>query len=146
VSKTISIPEDLGHWCDWRTCRNRRDILDALRKFHRKILSCAGLLIGCHGISLRSDRDHDLVVLFDTFGFECECLLFPTDVDLYDPSCNINCGSGGTQEWLPKNERYLMTDIHLEYHEVHRYERIPDSQWDIFRNSHWTSDRLIRHL
>jgi hypothetical protein len=23
VSKTISIPKDLGHWHDWRTCRSR---------------------------------------------------------------------------------------------------------------------------
>jgi hypothetical protein len=45
-----------------------------------------------------------------------------------------------------KNEQYLMIDIHLEYYEVHRYERIPDSHWDIFRNSHWTLDRLIRQL
>jgi hypothetical protein len=50
VSKTVSIPEDLGHRCDWRTCHNRRDILDASRKFRRKILNCAGLLIGCHSI------------------------------------------------------------------------------------------------
>jgi hypothetical protein len=60
------------------------------RKFRRKILSCAGLLIGCHSISLWSDRDHDLVALFDTLGFECGCLLFTADVELYDPSCNIN--------------------------------------------------------
>jgi hypothetical protein len=33
VSKTVSIPEDLGCRCDWRTCRSRRDILDASRKF-----------------------------------------------------------------------------------------------------------------
>jgi hypothetical protein len=33
VSKTISIPEDLGHRRDWRTCRSRRGILDASRKF-----------------------------------------------------------------------------------------------------------------
>jgi hypothetical protein len=50
VSKTISIPEDLGHWCDWRTCRSRRGILNVSRKFHRKIIGCAGLLIGCHRI------------------------------------------------------------------------------------------------
>jgi hypothetical protein len=37
---------------------------------------------------------------------------------------------------LLKNERYLMTDIHFEYHEVHRHERIPDSHRDIFRDSH----------
>jgi purine-cytosine permease-like protein len=34
----------------------------------------------------------------------------------------------------------------LEYYEVHRYERIPDFHRDIFRNSHWTPDRLIRQL
>jgi hypothetical protein len=44
--------------------------------------------------------------------------------------------SSGTQEWPNKNERYLTTDVYLEYDEVHRYERIPDSHWDIFRNSH----------
>jgi hypothetical protein len=49
----------------------------------------------------------------------------PADVELYDPSCNNNRGSRGTQEWPPKNERYLMTDIHFEYHEVHRHEIIP---------------------
>jgi hypothetical protein len=52
---------------------------------------------------------------------------FLADIELYDPSCNVNHGSNDTQEWPPKNERYLITDIHLEYHEVHRYERIPDS-------------------
>jgi hypothetical protein len=50
VSKTISIPEDLGHWCNWRTCHSRCGILDVSRKFHRKILGCTGLLIGCHSI------------------------------------------------------------------------------------------------
>jgi hypothetical protein len=29
VSKTASIAEDLGHRCDWKTCRSRRGILDA---------------------------------------------------------------------------------------------------------------------
>jgi hypothetical protein len=100
-----------------------------MRKFHRKILGCAGLLIGCHSIPLLSDRDHDLVALFGTLGFECGCLLIPANVELYDPSCNINHGSGGTQEWPPKNEHHLMTDSHFEYHEVHRHRRIPDSHW-----------------
>jgi hypothetical protein len=45
VSKTVSIPEDLGHQHDWRTCRSRRGILDASRKFWQKILSGARLLI-----------------------------------------------------------------------------------------------------
>jgi hypothetical protein len=135
VSKTVSIPEDLGHRCDWRTCHSRHDILDALRKFHRKILGCVGLLIGCHSIPLKSDRDHDLVALLDTLRFECECLLFLADIELYDPSCNINHDSMGTQEWPPKNELYLMTYIHLEYHKVHRYERISDFHQDIFRTT-----------
>jgi hypothetical protein len=52
VSKTVSIPKDLGHQRDWRTCHSRHGILDASRKFHRKILGCAGLLIGCHSIPL----------------------------------------------------------------------------------------------
>jgi hypothetical protein len=136
MSKSVNMPEDLSHRCDWRTCRSRRGILDASRKFCRKILGYTGLLIGCHSIPLQSDRDHDLVALLSTLVFECECLLFPTDVELYHPSYNINHGSDGTQEWHPKNERYLMIDMHLEYHEVHKYERILDSHRDIFRNSH----------
>jgi hypothetical protein len=137
VNKTVSIPEDLGH---------RRGILDASKKIRRKILGCTGLLIGCHTIPLQSDRDHDLVALLGTLGFERECLLFLADVELYDPTCNITRGSGGTQEWPPKNEQYLMTDIHLKYHEVHIYERLPNSHRDIFRNSHSTLERLIRQL
>jgi hypothetical protein len=50
MRKTVSIPEDLGHRCDWRTCHSRRGILGASRKFRPKILGCAGLLIGCHSI------------------------------------------------------------------------------------------------
>jgi hypothetical protein len=50
VSMTISIPEDLSHQCDWRTCHSRHDILDVSKKFCRKILGCAELLIGCHSI------------------------------------------------------------------------------------------------
>jgi hypothetical protein len=33
VSKTVSIPKDLGRLRDWRTCHSRRGVLDALRKF-----------------------------------------------------------------------------------------------------------------
>jgi hypothetical protein len=39
-----------------------------------------------------------------------------------------------------------MTDIHFEYHKVHRHERILDSHRDIFHDSHWTPDRLICQL
>jgi hypothetical protein len=52
-----------------------------------------------------------MVALFGTLWFECGCLLFPADVELYDSSCNNNLGSGGTQEWPPKNEWYMTTDI-----------------------------------
>jgi hypothetical protein len=45
MCKTISIPEDLGHRCNWRICRSRCGILDPLRKFRRIILNCVGLLI-----------------------------------------------------------------------------------------------------
>jgi hypothetical protein len=45
VSKIVSIPEDLGHNHDWRTCHNRRGILDLSTKFWQKILGCAGLLV-----------------------------------------------------------------------------------------------------
>jgi hypothetical protein len=136
VSKTASIPEDLSCQRDYRACHSRRGILDT----SKKILGCARLLIRCHSIPLWSDRDHDLVALFGTLGFECECLLLPADVEIYDPSCNINHGPSGTQEWPPKNKWRLTTDIHLEYHEVHGYERIPDSHWDIFHNSYWMPD------
>jgi hypothetical protein len=130
---------------DWRTCRRRCGILDTSRRFWRKILSYAGLLIRCHSIPLWSDHDHDLVALFGTLGFECEYLL-PVDVELADPRYNINHGSSSTQEWPPKNKHYLTIDIHLEYHEVHGYERTPDSHWDIFCNSFWMPDRLICQL
>jgi hypothetical protein len=91
-------------WCDWRSCCNWGGILDASRKNRRKILGCAGLRIGCHSIPLWSDHDHDhdLVALFGTLGFEYECLLFSADVELYDPSWNINRGSGGTKNGFPR--------------------------------------------
>jgi hypothetical protein len=130
VSKTVSISEDLSHRHDWRTCHSSCGIVDMTRKFRQKILGCAKLLIECHSIPLWSDRDHYLVALFGTLGFD-------------GPSYNINCGPSDTQEWPPKNKRRLMTKIHLEYHKVHRYERIPDSHRDIFRNSYWVPDRLI---
>jgi hypothetical protein len=33
MSKIVSIPEDLGHRCDWRTSCSRRGILNTSRKF-----------------------------------------------------------------------------------------------------------------
>jgi hypothetical protein len=87
-----------------------------------------------------------LVALFDTLGFECEFLLFPVDVELYDPSCNINRGSGGTQDGCLSSDTAHSLQAILEYHEVHMHERIPDSHRDIFRGSHWKPDRLICQL
>jgi hypothetical protein len=87
-----------------------------------------------------------LVALFGTLGFECECLLFLADVELYDPSGNINRASGGTQDGrLSSNTAHSWETI-LEYHEVHKHERNPDSHWDIFRSFHWKPNRLIRQL
>jgi hypothetical protein len=116
------------------------------RKICRKILGCAGLLIGCHGIPLWSDLDHHLVSLFGTLGFECECLLFPIDVEIYDPSCNINHGSGGTQDGYLLSDAAHSWEAILQYHEVHKHERTPDSHQYIFCGSHWKPDRLIHQL
>jgi hypothetical protein len=84
-----------------------------------------------------------LVALFGTVGFECECLLFPVDVELYDPSCNINRGSGGIQDGCLSSDTAHSWEAILEYHEVHRHKRITNSHQDIFRGSHWKPDRLI---
>jgi hypothetical protein len=97
------------------------------RKFYRKILGYDGLLIGCHSIPLWYDHDHELVALFCTLEFEYECLLFPTDVELYDPSCNINRGSAGTQDGCLSSGTAHSWGAILEYHEVYRHERILDS-------------------
>jgi hypothetical protein len=73
-------------------------------------------------------------------------MLFPADVELYDPTCNINCGSGGTQDGCLSPDIAHSWEAILEYHEDHMHERIPDSHRDIFRGSHWKLDRLIRQL
>jgi hypothetical protein len=103
MSKTVSIPLKINFPVRLEILSQSGGILDLLRKCRREIHGCAGLLIGCHSIPLRSDCDHDLVALFGTLGFECECILFLAEVELYDPSCKINRGSSGTQEWPPKN-------------------------------------------
>jgi hypothetical protein len=115
VSKTVSILEDLGHRCDWRTCHNRRGILDASGKFHRKILSCAGLLINCHSIlrpsvsRLRATFhvlwqhlhtsypsqapelvDLNLAVAREVLGVVDELLMNPINFHVDDPSSLIN--------------------------------------------------------
>jgi hypothetical protein len=115
VSKTISIPEDLGHRHDWRTCHSRCDILDASRKFWRKILDCAGLLNGCHSILRPSvsqlmvishvlwqhlhasypsrahvSVDSNLAAAREVLGVVDELLMNPVNFHVDDPSLPIN--------------------------------------------------------
>jgi hypothetical protein len=107
VSKTISVPEDLGHRFDWRTCRSRRDILEASRKFCRKILSCARLLIGCHSIPwpslvlwqnlhasypsrARESVDLNVAAACEVLGVVDELLMNPVNIHVDDPSHLIN--------------------------------------------------------
>jgi hypothetical protein len=114
-SKTISIPEDLSHRCNWRTCRSRRGILDASRKFRRKILGCVGLLIECHSIlwpsvsRLRATShvlwqdlytsfpsraqesvDLNLAAACEVLGVVDELLMNPANFHVGDPSHLIN--------------------------------------------------------
>jgi hypothetical protein len=118
VSKTASIPEDLGCQRDWRTCRSRRGILDSSRKFWRKILSCAGLFIGYHSIPwpsvswLRATShvlwqhlhpswahvsvDSNLAATREVLGVVDELLMNPVNIHVDDPSLLIN----GCFDWL----------------------------------------------
>jgi hypothetical protein len=111
VSKTVSIPEDLGHRCDWRTCRSRRSILDALRK----ILGRAGILIECQSIPrpsvsrlrvtslvlwqhlhaphhsrARVSVDSNLAIACEVLGVVDELLMNPVNFHVDDPSLLIN--------------------------------------------------------
>jgi hypothetical protein len=115
VNKTISIPKDLGCLCDWRTYCSRRGILDASRKFHRRILDCAGLLIGRHIIprpsvlQLRAtshvlwqhlhtsypsraheSMDSNLAAAHEVLGVVDELLMNPVNFHVDDPSLLIN--------------------------------------------------------
>jgi hypothetical protein len=121
VSKTISIPEDLGRRCNWRTCRSMCGILDAPRKFCRKILRCAGRLIGCHSILWPSVSwlrvtshvlwqdlyasypsracelvDSNLAAARKVLGVVHELLMNPVNYHVDDPSRLIN----GRSNWL----------------------------------------------
>jgi hypothetical protein len=126
VSKTVSIPDDLSHRCDCKTCCNRRGILDVLRKFHRKILGYAGLLIGCHSILLPSisrlratshvlwqdlyayypsqahdSVDSNLAAPRKVLGVVDELLMNLVNFHVDDPSHLINGRSDQLQEGLP---------------------------------------------
>jgi hypothetical protein len=115
LSKTISIPEDLGCWHNWRTCHNGCGILDVSRKFWRKILCCVGLLIGCHSIPwpsilrLRATShvlwqhlhtsypsrarvlvDSNLAATHEVLGVVDKLLVNPINFDVDDPSLLIN--------------------------------------------------------
>jgi hypothetical protein len=127
VSKTISIPEDLGHRCDWRTCHSRHGILDASRKFHRKNLDFARLLIGCHSIPwlfvspLRVTFhvlwqhchasypsrvlelvDLNLAAAREVLGVGDELLMNPVNFHVDDTSLLINGHSGWIRKGFPR--------------------------------------------
>jgi hypothetical protein len=115
VSKIVSIPKDLGHRCNWRTCHSSRGILDASRKFCRKILGCTGLLIRCQSIMwpsvsrLRATShvlwqnlhasdsfqalesvDSNMTAACEVLKVVDELLLNPINFHVDDPSCLIN--------------------------------------------------------
>jgi hypothetical protein len=115
VRKAVSIPKDLDHLCDWRTCRSRCGILDASKNFHRKILGCARLLIGCHSIlrstvsrfratshvlwqdlhasypfQARELVDSNLTIAREVLGVVDELLMNPVNFYVDDPSHLIN--------------------------------------------------------
>jgi hypothetical protein len=115
VRKTVSRPEDLGHRCNCRTCRSRCGILDASRKFRRKILGCARLLIGCQIIPWPSvsrlrvtshvlwqhihtsypsrvhvSVDSNLAGAHEVLGLVDELLMNPVNFHVDDPSLQIN--------------------------------------------------------
>jgi hypothetical protein len=115
MSKTIFIPEDLCCQHDCRTCRSRRGILDVLRKFRRKLLGCAGLLIGCHSTPRPSvsrlrvtsyvlwqhldasypsqacvSMDSNLAATFEVLGVVDELLMNPVIFHVNDCSLLIN--------------------------------------------------------
>jgi hypothetical protein len=126
MSKTVSIPEDLGCRCDRRNCHIRRGILDTSRKFHRKILGYALLLIGCHSIPrpfvsrlrktshvlwqnlhasypsrARELVDSNLATACEVLGVVDELLMNPINFHVDDPSCLINGRSDCLHERLP---------------------------------------------
>jgi hypothetical protein len=126
VSKTVSIPEDLGHRCDWKTYRSRCGILDASRKFWQNILGYAGLLIGCHSILRPSVSwlrttfhvlwqdlyasypswacelvDSNLAAAREVLGVVDELLMNPINFHVDDPSHLINGRSDWLQEGFP---------------------------------------------
>jgi hypothetical protein len=86
VSKTIYIPEDLDHQCDWRTCRSKRGILDTLRKIHRKFSAALGFLLGViafrSGLIVAMTRLHYLVPL----GLNVNVFSFPLMLSFMIPA------------------------------------------------------------
>jgi hypothetical protein len=49
-----------------------------------------------------------MVALFGTLGFECGCLLFPVDVELYDPSSNLNHSIWVIMDRLTKVAHFIL--------------------------------------
>jgi hypothetical protein len=149
MSKAVSIPEDLGHWCDWITCHSRSGILDASRKFHRKIFGCSGRLIWCRSIlqpsvsqlrvtshvllqnlhtsypsRARESVDSNLVAACKVLGVVDELLMNLVNFHADDPPRLINGRSDPLQEGLPEDDGGLLTRIHIHDHEINQGRRI----------------------
>jgi hypothetical protein len=150
VSKTVSIPKDLGCQCDWRTCRSWCGIFDAPSGFHWEILGCIGLLIGCHGIVLGSfvSRlgatphvlwyylhtsylpwawvlvDSNLAAACEVLGVVDKLLMNPINFHVDCSSRLINGCSDWLQEGLPQDDGGLLTRIHIHDHEINQSWRI----------------------
>jgi hypothetical protein len=99
--------------------------------FVEKLLAALGFLLGV--IAFRSGLIVTMTWLHDSvpFGLNVNVSSFPRMLSFMIPAA-----TSIKAPVVLKNEQCLMTDIHLEYYEVHRYKRIPDPHRDIFRNSH----------
>jgi hypothetical protein len=116
-----------------------------LKKFHRKILGCAELLIGCHSIlrpsvlrlrvtfhvlwqhlhtfypsQARESVDSNLVAAREILVVVDELLMNPVDFHVDDPSRFINGCSDRLQEWLPSYDGGLLMRIHIHDHEINQ--------------------------
>jgi hypothetical protein len=135
VSKIASIPEDLGHRCDWRTCHSRR--------------GCARLLIGSHSIlrpfvswltvtshmlwqdlySSYPSRAHEsvdsnLAAAREVLGVVDELQMNPVNFHVDDPSRLINDRFDWLQEGLSLDDGGLLMRIHVHDHEINQGRRI----------------------
>jgi hypothetical protein len=120
--------------------------LTCQENFGKKFLAALGFISGVKafhsGLIVTMTWLHCSVPL----GLNVNVSSFPLMLSLMIPTATSIVAPAVLKNAPPKNKRCMMTDIHLEYHEVHGYERILDSHRDIFCNSHRMPDRLIYQL